>query len=72
MAMDKKQIMDWLKTLPPKAEIAIDEGGTTLIEMHGDAYLEVGGEPLDDDDDDNEDDYDDDDDVCHYTDIPEE
>lgn len=43
MAMLVDDIRRWLETLPPNAEVAIDEGGTQLFVLHGEAYLEVGG-----------------------------
>lgn len=42
--MHKSEIINWLNTLPEDASVAIDEGGLTLIEVDGEAYLEVGGE----------------------------
>lgn len=52
--MRKKEIERWLSTLPDNADVAVDEGGLNLVEVKGDgevgeAYLEVGGVPLDDD-----------------------
>ena len=48
--MQKETIIEWLESLPEKADVAIDEGGLRLklVEVEGDepAYLEVGGEPI--------------------------
>lgn len=51
--MGKKEIERWLSTLPDDANVAIDEGGLNLVEVdddgnEGEAYIEVGGIPLDD------------------------
>jgi hypothetical protein len=43
--MTKRQIWRWLNTLPPDAQVGIDEGGLALQEWNGEAYLEVGGLP---------------------------
>ena len=60
MAMDVNELIRWLRTLPDNADVAIDEGGLTLVEVGGDAYMEVGGIPRDDDEDDDEDEDEDD------------
>lgn len=48
--MSKKEIERWLSTLPDDANVAIDEGGLSLVEVEadgseGEAYLEVGLTP---------------------------
>jgi len=48
--MSKKEIERWLSTLPEDADVAIDEGGLSLVEINangsqGHAYMEVGGIP---------------------------
>ena len=43
MLMNVREIKRWLNTLGANAEVAIDEGGLALIEVDGDACLEVGG-----------------------------
>lgn len=48
MSTTKQEISDWLATLRDDALIGIDEGGLTLRELGGVAYLEVGGLPLGD------------------------
>ncbi len=50
--MSKKQLERWLKTLPKDANIAIDDGGLSLVEIDEDLketgdYLEIGGKPED-------------------------
>ena len=51
MAMSKKNLLDWLSTLPEDDEIYIDEGGSTLKSTkYPHAYYEVGGGPRDKDD----------------------
>lgn len=51
MAIPVKELKRWIDTLDPSSDVAIDEGGLTLvgIGIGQDAYLEVGGEPEDDD-----------------------
>lgn len=44
------ELLDWVATLPLNHNVAIDEGGLTLVEVDlelktTEAYLEVGGEP---------------------------
>jgi hypothetical protein len=41
----RQELLEWVESLSEDAEIAIDEGGLTLIEVEGEAYLEVGGSP---------------------------
>lgn len=48
--MPKKELERWLSTLPEDADVAIDEGGLTIVEVNpdgsqGEAYLEVGMMP---------------------------
>lgn len=47
--MTKRELLDWIDTLPDDAEIGIDEGGLalqTLATADGNAsYLEIGGLP---------------------------
>jgi len=44
----KKELQDWLNTLPDDADIGIDDGGMLLVTAaDDDAYLEVGGVPAD-------------------------
>lgn len=46
-----KELKQWLDTLPEDDEVYIDENGTTLCAMlECDAYLEVGGDPVDEED----------------------
>jgi hypothetical protein len=45
--MSKAEIQAWLETLPDDAEIAIDDGGITLVVLGHRAYCEVGGIPDD-------------------------
>lgn len=46
----RKELINWLESLEPGACVAIDEGGLTLREVDGDAYIEIGGEPSEGDD----------------------
>ena len=40
------ELKKWLKTLPVNAEVAVDEGGLTLVVIDDkETYLEVGGVP---------------------------
>ncbi|MFC5862068.1 hypothetical protein ACFPT7_07170 [Acidicapsa dinghuensis] len=50
MAIGAAELRRWIESLPEASEVAIDEGGLTLIEIGGDAYLEVGGVPLENED----------------------
>jgi hypothetical protein len=45
MAMTKKEILEWLNTMSDDTFIGIDDGGLTLAEVDGPAYLEIGGVP---------------------------
>jgi len=49
--MRAKQVQEWVALLNPDDAVAIDEGGLTLVVVgrEDEAYLEVGGIPLDDD-----------------------
>jgi hypothetical protein len=56
MACAVKDLIEWLKTLPEDAGVAVDDGGLTLVELDDDGeetgnYHEVGGIPLDEDED---------------------
>jgi hypothetical protein len=52
MSMIVKDVIDWLRTLPADDAIYIDEGGLNLMsELTPDAYLEVGGQALEDEED---------------------
>jgi hypothetical protein len=43
------ELKRWLNTLPAGDSVAVDEGGLTLVsEKCPDAYIEVGGVPLED------------------------
>ena len=46
--MSVKDVREWLSTLPDDANVAIDHGGLALVEVDGEAYIEVGGIPQDD------------------------
>lgn len=41
------ELIRWLKTMPPGSPVCINEGGLALLGPDG-AYLEIGGEPLED------------------------
>ena len=57
MSMNVKDVIKWLQTLSSDDAIYIDEGGLSLVsEKDGEAYLEVGGQPLEETEDDEEDD----------------
>ncbi len=48
--MAKREVLDWLNTLPDDCDIAIDDGGLALVvvnrgEWAETAYCEVGGVP---------------------------
>ena len=49
--MRTNEVRKWLESLGPDDLIAIDEGGLTLVVIGSEeeAYLEIGGVPLDDD-----------------------
>lgn len=49
MAMEAKEIKEWLATVADDKMIAIDEGGLTLMVKGERSYIEVGGIPLDED-----------------------
>lgn len=51
MALPAKVVKAWLATVKDDEDVAIDEGGLTLVVVGGDAYLEVGGDPTGGDDD---------------------
>jgi len=51
--MTTKEVKAWLETLAPDSNVAVDEGGLTLIELDDrehrtGMYLEVGGSPVND------------------------
>ncbi len=48
--MSKREILEWLNTLPDEAEIGIDEGGLCLQMFADEAYIEIGGLPEDEGD----------------------
>lgn len=50
MTIAAAELRRWIDSLPEDSEVAIDEGGLTLMETGGDAYLEVGGIPLESED----------------------
>jgi hypothetical protein len=47
MAMIVSEIKEWLESLPPGALVGIEEGGLSLQQIGGEAYLEIGGIPED-------------------------
>jgi hypothetical protein len=47
MAINVGTLLAWLGTLDEEDEVAIDDGGLTLVQIDGDAYFEVGGIPED-------------------------
>lgn len=49
MAMESDEILRWLHTLHRNSVVAIDDGGLQLVEVGGEAWLEVGGIPDEDD-----------------------
>lgn len=56
----KKELVEFIDSLPDDSNVAVDDGGLTLVEIdrNGEetgACIEVGGIPLDDDEDDEED-----------------
>jgi len=75
MSMNVKDVIKWLQTLSADDAIYIDEGGLSLVsEKDGEAYLDVGGQHLEEDDDDDsifeddEDDWDEDEEDEDYED----
>jgi hypothetical protein len=59
MAINKLELVQWLKTLHDTDLIAVDDGGLTLVAldsggMDSGAYLEIGGMPDEQDEDENE------------------
>lgn len=50
MAIGVGWLRDWLDELPAGCSVAIDEGGLRLIEVDGDNWLEIGGEPEEEND----------------------
>jgi hypothetical protein len=46
MAMEAKEIKEWLATVADDKTIAIDEGGLTLVVKGERSFCEVGGIPL--------------------------
>jgi hypothetical protein len=48
MSMTVKDVINWLQKLPADDAVYIDEGGLNLFsEMDEEAYLEVGGQHID-------------------------
>jgi len=45
MAISVRELREWAKSLPDDADVAVDDGGLVLVEVAGEAWLEVGGEP---------------------------
>jgi hypothetical protein len=41
------EVKRWLETLEADGYVAIDDGGLTLVQIDGEAWLEVGGIPDD-------------------------
>jgi hypothetical protein len=57
MSMTVKDVIRWLQTLPADDAIYIDEGGLSLVsEKDGEAYLEVGGQHMEEETEDDEED----------------
>lgn len=58
--IDVSELKRWARTLTPGNDVAVDDGGLTLVELDDGvetgAYLEVGGIPLPGDNEDEEDD----------------
>lgn len=50
MAMQAREIEEWIKTLDPDDQVGVDEGGLTLVVEGSDACLEIGGMPLESED----------------------
>lgn len=51
MGMSVLEVKSWLDTLPKWAEVAVDDGGLSLVVVgHENVYLEVGGVPEDETD----------------------
>jgi len=50
MSMSANEVIRWIISLPIDCEIAIDEGGLSLVQVgtNEEIYIEVGGEPEDD------------------------
>lgn len=48
--VDRDELLEWVKSLPPNSDVFIDEGGLNLVCLQDTKlYIEVGGEPDDDD-----------------------
>lgn len=44
--MPKREVQEWLDSLPDDAEISIDDGGLCLVtDAESSSYLEIGGLP---------------------------
>ncbi len=43
--VSKKELQNWLETLPSDAMVGVDEGGLILEVQDSEAYYEVGGMP---------------------------
>jgi len=56
--ISRQELLDWAESLPADSDVAVDDGGLSLCIVvdnnghweEGDAYLSVGGIPLDNDD----------------------
>lgn len=51
MAMEAKEIKEWIATVADDKMIAIDEGGLTLVVQGERSFCEVGGIPLSEEED---------------------
>ena len=50
--MAKQEISAWLGTLPAGAQVGVDDGGLCLrVDCDPEAYLEIGGMPVEDEED---------------------
>lgn len=46
-----KELGEWIATLSPDTQLAVDDGGLTIVEVNNerDIYFEIGGTPDEDD-----------------------
>jgi hypothetical protein len=56
---EARELIEWLQTLDPESDVAIDDGGLTLVQLDVNnettgAYFEIGGIPLDEEPDETE------------------